>query len=187
MASSGSRLNEATTRADRKSRMSKGATLSLQGISLSLRGMSRLVVGLSLLIGLSLLTGKEAIAGNANGLMDISADGHLLACANRDSGTVTIVDLKSHQKKHEVAVGRRRRGSLSSATPTDWRSPCMTKTKWFSSMPIVASRREPFRCSMNLTESLVIRRENAYTSPSIIPDKWSRSIRVSCGSRGSWT
>ncbi len=30
----------------------------------------------------------------------------MLACANRDSGTVTIVDLKSHQKKHEVAVGR---------------------------------------------------------------------------------
>ncbi len=37
--------------------------------------------------------------------MDISADGQLLACANRDSGTVTMVDLRSHQKRHEVTVG----------------------------------------------------------------------------------
>ena len=31
-------------------------------------------------------------AGSSAGLMDISADGRLLACTNRDSGTVTIVE-----------------------------------------------------------------------------------------------
>ncbi|MDA1229446.1 MAG: hypothetical protein O2856_01605 [Planctomycetota bacterium] len=50
------------------------------------------------------------IAGNSNSLMDISADGKLLACSNRDSGTVTIVDLKSQSKKHEIRVGHKPEG-----------------------------------------------------------------------------
>lgn len=44
-------------------------------------------------------------AGNSNSLMDVSADGTLLACSNRDSGTVTIVDLQRHEKLREVPVG----------------------------------------------------------------------------------
>ena len=52
-----------------------------------------------------------AAAGtSASGLMDISADGQLLACSNRDSGTVTIVDLKTMQKHHEVVVGNKPEG-----------------------------------------------------------------------------
>lgn len=44
-------------------------------------------------------------AGPSNSLMDISSDGTLLACSNRDSGTVTIVDLGAHTKGSEVPVG----------------------------------------------------------------------------------
>jgi DNA-binding beta-propeller fold protein YncE/cytochrome c peroxidase len=49
-------------------------------------------------------------AGSSNSLMDISADGKLLACSNRDSGTVTIVDLDKHEKLREISVGRHPEG-----------------------------------------------------------------------------
>ncbi|MFG0332120.1 MAG: beta-propeller fold lactonase family protein, partial [Maioricimonas sp. JB049] len=52
----------------------------------------------------------SAPAGTSNSLMDISADGTLLACSNRDSGTVTIVDLKTHTVLHEVAIGHHPEG-----------------------------------------------------------------------------
>jgi len=42
--------------------------------------------------------------------MDISADGCLLACSNRDSGTVTIVDLKTNKRQFEIKVGRHPEG-----------------------------------------------------------------------------
>jgi YVTN family beta-propeller protein len=51
-----------------------------------------------------------AFAGQANSLMDISSDGKLLICSNRDSGTVTIVDLESQQKLREVRVGKHPEG-----------------------------------------------------------------------------
>jgi len=35
-----------------------------------------------------------------------SRDGKLLACANRDSGTVSIVELSTHTKLAEIAVGK---------------------------------------------------------------------------------
>ena len=49
-------------------------------------------------------------AGTSNSLMDISTDGKLLACSNRDSGTVTIVDLTSHKKLREIKVGKKPEG-----------------------------------------------------------------------------
>lgn len=49
-------------------------------------------------------------AGQSNSLMDISRDGRLLACANRDSGTVTIVDLQTRKKQAEIEVGRQPEG-----------------------------------------------------------------------------
>ena len=58
-----------------------------------------------LVIGLFVSMCAAAVAGEANSLMDISADGQLLACANRDNGTVTLVDLRSRQKRREVDVG----------------------------------------------------------------------------------
>ena len=45
------------------------------------------------------------LAGTSNSLLDISADGKLLACSNRDSGTVSIVDLAKSAKVHEIKVG----------------------------------------------------------------------------------
>lgn len=49
-------------------------------------------------------------AGSSNSLMDISADGALLACSNRDSGTVTVVDLATNKKLHELKVGEKPEG-----------------------------------------------------------------------------
>ena len=54
---------------------------------------------------LTALLAEAAFAGPSNSLMDISADGKLLACSNRDSGTVTIVSLSNHKVLHEVQVG----------------------------------------------------------------------------------
>src|SRR5262249_46491804 len=51
-----------------------------------------------------------AAAGSSNSLLDISADGELLACSNRDSGTVTVVKLKGREKLHEVKVGKKPEG-----------------------------------------------------------------------------
>lgn len=42
--------------------------------------------------------------------MDISADGKLLACSNRDSGTVTIVELPALKKLREIKVGHHPEG-----------------------------------------------------------------------------
>ena len=51
-----------------------------------------------------------ARAGSSNSLMDISADGALLACSNRDSGTVTFVDTKTKKAIREVKVGLKPEG-----------------------------------------------------------------------------
>ena len=50
------------------------------------------------------------LAGQSNSLMDISADGKLLACSNRDSGTVTIVDLSQQEVLREISVGKKPEG-----------------------------------------------------------------------------
>ncbi len=42
--------------------------------------------------------------------MDISADGTLLICSNRDSGTATVVDLKTSNILHEIPVGKHPEG-----------------------------------------------------------------------------
>jgi len=51
-----------------------------------------------------------ASAGESNSLMDISSDGKLLACSNRDSGTVSVVDLSTSKKLLEVEVGQHPEG-----------------------------------------------------------------------------
>ncbi|MGQ0637425.1 MAG: beta-propeller fold lactonase family protein [Planctomycetaceae bacterium] len=55
-------------------------------------------------------SGGPAVAGSSNSLLDISADGKLLATANHDNGTVSIVDLASATVLHEVRVGTRPEG-----------------------------------------------------------------------------
>ncbi len=54
---------------------------------------------------LVLLATSLTFAGASNSLMDLSTDGELLACSNRDSGTVSIVDLKTHKTVREIPVG----------------------------------------------------------------------------------
>src|SRR5688500_14181477 len=49
-------------------------------------------------------------AGDSNSLMELSRDGTRLACANRDSGTVTIIDLATNAKRAEIAVGQHPEG-----------------------------------------------------------------------------
>jgi len=51
-----------------------------------------------------------AVAGPSNSLLDISADGRLLACSNRDSGTVTVVDPTTFTKLREIPVGHKPEG-----------------------------------------------------------------------------
>lgn len=59
-----------------------------------------------LVILFGVLATNLSFAGTGSSLLDISADGELLACTNRDSGTVTIVRLSDHQKLHEVPIGK---------------------------------------------------------------------------------
>ncbi len=59
---------------------------------------------------LVLVLANNAIGGTSNSLMDVSTDGQLLACSNRDSGTVTIVDLAKKEKVHEIPVGKHPEG-----------------------------------------------------------------------------
>ena len=66
------------------------------------RRWSHLLVLATALLGLGT---QAAVARDSNSLMDISSDGRLLACSNRDSGTVTIVDLATLKKLHETRVG----------------------------------------------------------------------------------
>lgn len=49
-------------------------------------------------------------AGTSNSLMDLSTDGKLLACSNRDNGTVTIVDLSTYSVARQFAVGKKPEG-----------------------------------------------------------------------------
>lgn len=66
--------------------------------------------GLIALVFVATLPSLLATAGQGNSLLDISLDGQLLACANRDSGTVTIVDLDTNTKRTEIAVGKHPEG-----------------------------------------------------------------------------
>ncbi|MFL5340204.1 MAG: hypothetical protein ACJ8F7_08625 [Gemmataceae bacterium] len=51
-----------------------------------------------------------AASGASNSLMDLSADGRLLACANRDAGSVTVIDVSRREKLREVHVGHHPEG-----------------------------------------------------------------------------
>ena len=65
---------------------------------------------LILLAAVLMFISVESRAGTSNSLMDISADGKLLACSNRDSGTLTIIDLQTHKKLREFRVGEEPEG-----------------------------------------------------------------------------
>src|SRR5262249_12104714 len=56
------------------------------------------------------LVSTVASAGASNSLLDVSADGTLLATANRDNGTVSIIDVALSKVLREVAVGKKTEG-----------------------------------------------------------------------------
>ncbi|MSR60347.1 MAG: c-type cytochrome [Planctomycetaceae bacterium] len=60
--------------------------------------------------GLVVSSTPAARAGASNSLLDVSTDGKLLAAANRDNGTVSIVDLATNQVLREVKVGSKPEG-----------------------------------------------------------------------------
>jgi DNA-binding beta-propeller fold protein YncE len=67
----------------------------------------------ALLTAVLTASANSAQAGSSNSLMDLSADGTLLACTNRDSGTVTIFGLESPDrwaKRFEVPIGHHPEG-----------------------------------------------------------------------------
>src|SRR6266567_6068732 len=51
-----------------------------------------------------------ARGGTANSLLDISADGKLIACANRDAGSVSFIDVARREKLGELHVGKKPEG-----------------------------------------------------------------------------
>ncbi|MCA9031059.1 MAG: c-type cytochrome [Planctomycetaceae bacterium] len=51
-----------------------------------------------------------SLGGTSNSLMDISASGSQLVCTNRDSGTLSIVDLEKGELVQEIKVGRHPEG-----------------------------------------------------------------------------
>lgn len=63
-----------------------------------------------LFVGILIFSWSPTFAGISNSLMDISADGSLLICSNRDSGTATVVDLKTNDVLHEIPVGKHPEG-----------------------------------------------------------------------------
>lgn len=71
--------------------------------------MARWMNGLLLLV-VAWGTAREALAADGSSLLDVSRDGALLACANRDSGTVTIVRLSDLTKVAEIKVGHHPEG-----------------------------------------------------------------------------
>ena len=72
-----------------------------------LRSISRILILAALVAAFSC---KASEAGTSNSLMDISTDGKLLACSNRDSGTVTVVSLANHKVIREIQVGKHPEG-----------------------------------------------------------------------------
>lgn len=61
--------------------------------------------------GVTLAQSVVAWAGGSNSLIDVSTDGTLLATANRDNGTVSIVDVASGKVLREIAVGKKTEGA----------------------------------------------------------------------------
>jgi YVTN family beta-propeller protein len=63
--------------------------------------------------------GSWLCAGVSNSLLDVSADGRLIVCSNRDNGSVTVIDRARRQVLHEVPVGSKPEGvSFVGATHT---------------------------------------------------------------------
>lgn len=58
-----------------------------------------------LLIAVALLLPAPAFAGSSNSLLDVSPDGSRLLVANTDTGSITVVDLKTRKPLCEIPAG----------------------------------------------------------------------------------
>jgi YVTN family beta-propeller protein len=56
------------------------------------------------------LASSSLHAGTSNSLLDVSPDGKLLLAANRDNGTVTVIDTNTRQVLREIKVGAKPEG-----------------------------------------------------------------------------
>lgn len=63
-------------------------------------------------LSLSCLPRLSATEISSNSLMSISRDGRLIACSNRDSGSLTVLAGETMQKQFEVPVGRHPEGTV---------------------------------------------------------------------------
>jgi len=73
--------------------------------------LSERTLGIVIIVGC--LSAGSVRAGTSNSLMDLSVDGELLACANRDSGTVTVFHRAPDgkwERRSETPVGRHPEG-----------------------------------------------------------------------------
>lgn len=61
----------------------------------------------ALLVLSSTVVPLSLFAGSSSSHLDLSADGRWLACANRDNGTVSIVDLEARRTVREIEVGHK--------------------------------------------------------------------------------
>ncbi len=67
-------------------------------------------VRIVLCLGLFGLATSFVHAGTSNSLMDVSPDGKLLLVANRDNGTITVVDTQTRKAIREIKVGEKPEG-----------------------------------------------------------------------------
>lgn len=63
-----------------------------------------------LCLGLLGLATSSVYAGRSNSLLDVSPDGKMLLAANRDNGTVTVIDTTTRQVVREIKVGEKPEG-----------------------------------------------------------------------------
>ncbi|HWY88062.1 MAG TPA: beta-propeller fold lactonase family protein [Gemmataceae bacterium] len=56
------------------------------------------------------LASSSLIAGTSNSLLDLSPDGKMLLAANRDNGTVTVIDTETRKILREIKVGAKPEG-----------------------------------------------------------------------------
>jgi len=72
--------------------------------------LKRIVLCLTLALVLSCHAEALFAASSSSSLMQISADGEILVCTNRDSGTATVIDLKTREKLREIKLGHKPEG-----------------------------------------------------------------------------
>src|SRR5262245_37843629 len=68
------------------------------------------IVSFAAAVATVLLAADLLQAGDSSSLIDISADGALLATANHDNGTVSVVDLAEGKVLREIRVGYKPEG-----------------------------------------------------------------------------